>query len=471
MITRIVVFVIYMMMLLGVGIYSYGKTKRESDYWIAGGKVGWAVGGATIASTQMSAGLFVGTIGMMYNVGWAFAWVVFAFPIAYWIMVGVIAPRFTKVKELTIPAFFERRYYSKLARGVSAIVLLVTMVVYIQAQVVAGGLIANILFGISEQRGMVYFSLLIIVYTFIGGMFAVVYNDFLNIMIMILGAAIALPVALSHIGGFSNLLVYVQATNPLTFTWKTMPPVLLFTLSLAFLLGSIASPERLIRLYVMKDMKTIRRGILFTMILVFLAHILVFFLALACRVFFPVLTKADMAMPMIAVGVLPLVSGTILLTAVLAAMLSSVDSLLLVAASALSHDIAGMFWKNLPEGKKVWIGRFGVIVVGIIPVLLLLTGMSAGVLVQLIVALFSALMGACFLSPVLLGILWKRTTKEGAIASMIGGLLGTFAWHIFGSPNISPVVPGVLISMALCVGVSLMTPSPPQSAINPYFGD
>ncbi len=467
---QIIIFIVYFLIVLGIGVYSYKKTEGEADYWIAGGKLGWALGGATIAATQMSAGLFIGTIGVMYSVGWSFGWVVLVFPVSYWIMVSVIAPRFTRVREFTLPSFFERRYYSKSARAISALIILIAMVVYIQAQIVAGGLIANTIFGIPQSQGMIYFTILLLIYTFIGGMLAVVYTDFFQIMIMVLGSIVAVPLALHHIGGFSNLLIYVQAANPIAFTWKGMPPALLFTIGLAFLLGTIARPEQLVRFYAMKDMKTIRRGILFTLILVILAHSFVFILALASRVFFPVLTTGDMAMPMIASGVLPIFIGTILLAAVTAAMMSTVDSLLIVAASALSHDIyATIFEPDAPESKKLWVGRIGVIVVGVIPVILLLTGLSGGDLVQLIVALFSALMGASFLMPVLLGILWKRTTKEGAISAMVGGLTATFLWKLYGMPNIDPVVAGFLVSATLCIGISLMTSPPPKSAIEPYF--
>ncbi|MDI3546887.1 MAG: solute:Na+ symporter, family [Halanaerobiales bacterium] len=467
---QVIIFIIYFLLVLGIGVYSYQKTEEEADYWIAGGNLGWAVGGATIASTQMSAGLFIGTIGIMYSIGWSFAWVLLVFPISYWVMVSVIAPRFTKVKELTLPSFIERRYYSKSARAIAAVIILVSMVVYIQAQIVAGGIIANIVFGIPQSYGMVAFTIILLLYTFIGGMLAVVYTDFLQMMIMLLGAIVALPLSLHYLGGMSNLLKYVQAVNPITFTWKGMPPSLLFTIGLAFLLGSMARPEQLVRFYAMKDMKTIKRGILFTLILVGIAHFFVFFLALASRVFFPVLQKGDMAMPMIASGVLPIFVGTILLAAVTAAMMSTVDSLLIVAASALSHDIyENIFAPEASVNKKLWIGRIGVIIVGFMPVLLLLTGLSGGDIIQLIVALFSALMGASFLMPVLLGVLWKRTTKEGAIAAMIAGVLVTFLWKLYGIPTIDPVVPGFLASTILCVGVSLLTPPPPESAVSIYF--
>lgn len=468
---QVIVFVGYFIVLLIIGLLAYKKTSDAKDYWIAGGNLGWAVGGASIASTQMSAGLFIGTIGVMYSVGWSFGWVVLVFPIAYWFMVAIIAPRFTRVRKNSLPDFINTRYYSKSARIVAAVIILVTMVVYIQAQIVAGGLIGNIVFGIPSQQGMILFTVLLLVYAVMGGMLAVMYTDFLQMMIMILGAIIAIPLAIRHIGGMGELFTYVQATNPITFTWEGMPPAILFTMGLAFLLGAVARPEQLVRFYAMKDMRTIRRGILFTIILVGVAHFVVYFLALASTVLFPALPTGDMAMPMIANAVLPKFVGGILLAAVATAMMSTVDSLLIVAGAAISNDIyQEVFNPNASEVRKLWIGRLGVVIAGVLPLLLLLAGFGEGELVQFMVALFSALMASSFLMPVVLGVLWRRATKEGAIASMIGGFSSAVIWEIAGLSNIlDPVVAGFIASTILMVGVSLMTPPPPASATEPFF--
>jgi SSS family transporter len=459
--------------MLGIGFFAFRNTNDEKDYWIAGGNLGWAIGGASIASTQMSAGLFIGTIGLMHTVGWSFGWVVLVFPIAYWFMVAVIAPRFTKVKKNTLPDFIETRYYSKSARVIAAIIILVTFIVYIQAQIVAGGLIANIVFGIPSEQGMILFTIILLVYCVIGGMMAVMYTDFIQMIVMVFGAIIAVPLAVRHFGNIGDLFAYTQAVKPYTFTWDGMPPAMLFTLGLAFLLGAVARPEQLVRFYAMKDMKTIRKGILFTIILVGLAHFFVFFLSLATPVLFPALPTGDLAMPMIASAVLPSFIGAILLAAVASAMMSTVDSVLLVAGSALSHDIyQPLINKNASEKKKIWVGRFGVVISGVVPVILLLLGVGKGELVQMMVALFSALMASCFLMPVVLGVLWKRTTKEGAIASMIGGLVAAFTWKILGyGAIIDPVVAGFVVSTILIVGVSLLTPRPPESATSPFFDE
>lgn len=467
---QITVFVIYFLVVFALGWVSLRRTRSEEDYWIAGGNLGWVLGGATIAATHTSAGTFIGTIGVMYTAGWSFGWLILSIPLAYWFMAAVLAPRFTKVKELTLPAFMEARYYSKSVRGLSAVIILIATVVYIQAQIVAGGLIASTVFGIPTRTGMVGFTLILLVYTVLGGMMAVVYTDFLQLVVMTVGVAVAIPLALRHVGGVDELFTLVESVNPLTFTWESMPPVLLFTMGMAFMLGSVSSPAQLVRLYAMKDMRTIRRGILLAIVLITSINLMVFVLSLVAVVLFPALPTGDLAMPMLARTVLPPFLGGIMLAAITSAMMSTVDSLLIVAGSALSFDIyQNLIDPGVSASRRRIIDRLGIVVVGVVPVLLLLSGVGEGELVQFIVLLFTALMASSFFIPVVLGVYWRRATREGAAAAMIGGVAMTLAWEFFGSEAVDPVLPGFLLSAALMVLVSLLTPPPPASATAPYF--
>lgn len=464
------IFVAYFTVVFAIGWYSLRATRGETDYWIAGGELGWFAGGATMAATHTSAGTFVGTIGLMYTVGWSFGWVLLSIPLSYWFMVAVLAPRFTRQKELTVPAFIERRYYGKGVRGLAAGIILVATVVFIQAQIVAGGLIANTVFGVPTTVGMVGFTAILLVYTVVGGMVAVVYTDAFQLVVMGLGAVFAVPLALRQVDGLGGLLTLVESAQPHVFTFEAVPLTLLLTMGLSFFLGGIATPEKLIRLYAMKNMATIRRGVLFAIVMILALNLLVFMLALAAIVLFPTLPTGDLAMPMIATAVLPATLGSIMLAAITAAMMSTVDSLLIVAGSALSVDIyQNLFDPDVSPARRLWIDRLGIFVVGSVPVILLLSGVGEGELVQFIVLLFTALMAAAFLFPVVGGVLWRRATREGATAAMLGGLVATFLWEAYGNPDVEPVLSGFLVSGVLFVTVSLLTPPPPSSAIEPYF--
>ncbi|AXT20113.1 hypothetical protein D7030_03060 [Flavobacteriaceae bacterium AU392] len=465
-----IIFIGYFLLVFLIGWISLKWTKSEDDYWIAGGKLGWGIGGATMAATHTSAGTFIGTIGVIYSVGWSFGWVLISIPLAYWFMVAVLAPRFTTIKELTLPAFLQRRYQSKTARGVGGVIILIATVVYIQAQIVAGGLVANVVFGIEPITGMIIFTIILLIYTLVGGMLAVAYTDFLQMIIMIVGTLVSVPLALMHFDSLSVIIDKVEAIKPLALDWNGFPTVLLITLGLAFFLGSVATPEKVIRLYAMKDMKAIRRGILLAVIVVTGINLMVFILALVSMVLFPNLPTGDLAMPLIAKALLPTFVGTIMLAAITSAMMSTVDSLLLVAGSALSEDIyQNMLDKKASKSKRLVVARIGILIVGIVPLISVILGFAEGELIQFIVILFTAIMAAGFFTPVVGGILWKRATKYGAIASMIGGVLVTGLWKAFGSELIYPVLPGFIVSVLCYVLFSLVTKPPPDSAWKPYF--
>jgi len=170
--------------------------------------------------------------------------------------------------------------------------------------------------------------------------------------------------------------------------------------------------------------------------------------------------------------VLPAVLGSVMLAAITSAMMSTVDSLLIVAGSALSVDIyQNLIDPDVAPERRLWVDRLGILVVGTIPVVLLLSGVGEGELIQFIVLLFTALMAAAFVMPVVGGILWKRATRQGAASAMVGGVVATFGWEIFGPASVEPVLCGFLVSAALFIGVSLATPPPPDSALAPYFDD
>jgi Na+/proline symporter len=148
--------------------------------------------------------------------------------------------------------------------------------------------------------------------------------------------------------------------------------------------------------------------------------------------------------------------------------MSTVSALMLVAGSALARDLYGTYRPASSERERILVGRVGVVLVGVAPLLLILSGVGRGELVQFIVLLYTAIMASSFFVPVVLGVYWSRATKAGALAAMAGGVLTCFGWKIFGQASIDPVLPGLLVSLLLFVGVSLLTAPPSESAFAPF---
>ena len=470
------VFSVYLLAIFAIGAAALKRTRTEGDYWIAGGRLGWFLGGATLAATHASAGTYIGTVGVIHAVGWEFTWLVLFIPLSYWFMAGVLAPRFARTRELTLPAFIERRFYSRRARALAAAVILIAIIVYVQAQVIAGGLIAETVFGIPAAWGMALFTVILIAYTAIGGMVAVVYTDLVQLVVMVVGALAAVPMAFRLLDGPQALFTAVEALRPEAFSFGSIPGVLLFTMGISFLLGGVATPEKLIRLYAMKSQRDIRRGLLLAMVLATGVNLLVFLIALAAMGLFPVLPSGDLAMPLVASFALPPVLGTVLLAAIVSAIMSTVDSLLLVAGSALSHDLLGVFRPAAGARTRMLTARIGTVAVGTAPLVLILSGVGEGELVQFVVLLFTAIMAGAFFVPVVLGTAWRRLTREGAFAAILGGVTTVFVWQGgllpwpgWGPELVHPAAPGVLVSLVLGVVVSLLTRPPPEAALLPYF--
>ncbi len=454
----VTVLLVYLALLFAVALWSAKKTESDEDFYLAGGKLGWLLGGGTLAATHASAGTFIGTLGVVYTIGWSFAWLILSIPLAYWFVAAVLAPRFIKSRHLTLPAFLEHRYQSRAVRVVAAIVVLIAIVIYVQAQVVAGGLVAHVVFNVPPLAGMIVFTVVLILYTMIGGMVAVVATDLLQLAIMLFGSLLALPFALRRVGGVESLLHQAEAAKAEVFRWDALPTSLLLTMGLAFTLGSIATPEKLIRLYTMKDLRTIRRGTLLAIVATVTMSVSVMILGLVSLVLFPDLRTGDLAMPMLAREVLPPFLGSLLLAAVTAAMMSTVDSLLLVASSALDRDLFALLRPQSSPAARSRVRRLGVAITGCVPLVLLLAGVGDGELVQLIVLLFSALMASCFLAPVVIGSLWPRANARGALAAMITGMVVALSWKALGPSTIDPVLPGVVAStLALVIGTMAPT--------------
>ena len=270
----------------------------------------------------------------------------------------------------------------------------------------------------------------------------------------------------------------MEALRPEAFEFGSLPGVLLFTMGISFLLGGVATPEKLVRLYAIRDQHEIRRGLFLAMIVATGVNLLVFLIALGAMGLFPILPSGDLAMPLIASYALPPVLGTVLLAAVVSAIMSTVDSLLLVAGSALSHDLLGVLRPGASPRSRMLAARLGILIVGIAPLVLILSGVGEGELVQFIVLLFTAIMASAFFVPVVLGVFWRGLTREGALAAMVGGVAAVFVWQSgvlpwpgWGPEFIHSAAPGVLVSLVLGVVVSRFSAPPPESALCPYFGN
>ena len=469
-----------LLIVLAIGYYGYITTDTEEDFLVAGRSIGPIVGGTTLSATQMSAGTFVGTIGVHYLTGVSFVYIWTGLWLGWIVSLVFVAPKIRRFGELTVPDFIVARFgrggrSDDYLRGLSAILIFVAYTVYISAQYTGAGLVFQSMFGISRDTGMIIMVLVVLVYTTLGGMRASALTDFIQFTVMLTGAIISIPLIFLYVGGMGQLDATLHSLLPSLTGWG-YTPVQVGTIAAAFGFGMIGAPYELTRVYSMRDEKTVRQAIGLTLIYQVIIATSVALIGMGMRVMFPELTTPDLASVIMSINVLGPVLGAILVSAILSAMLSTVDSIMVVSAGALAHDFyAKIINPGASESQKLWANRLSTVAVALIPLVLAIVPGILGGLVQFIVLLQSALIGASFSVPVLVGLNWKRANLWGVVLGMLGGFVTVIAWHFLQAgftgvlSQINPVVPGVIVCLiGLLVG-SYATPAPESTQLERFF--
>ena len=464
---------VFFLVVLGIGYYGYRTTNTEDDFLVAGRSIGPIVGGTTLSATQMSAGTFIGTIGVHYLTGVSYVYIWIGLWLGWLVSLVFVAPKIRRFGELTVPDFLVARFgrggrSDDYFRALSAVLIFGAYTVYISAQYTGAGLVFESMFGVSRNTGMVLMVVIVLIYTTLGGMRASALTDFVQFIIMLAGAVVALPQIFQYIGGFEALNATLTAVQPSLTGWG-YTPIEVGTIAAAFGFGMIGAPYELTRVYSMRDEKTVRQAIGLTLIYQVIIATSVALIGMGMRVMFPELGTPDLASIIMSINVLGPVLGAMVVTAILSAMLSTVDSIMIVSAGALAHDLyAQLLNPNASERRKLWVNRLSTVVVGVVPLVLALTPGVLGGLVQFIVILQTALIGASFSIPVLIGLNWKRANLWGAALGMVGGFLTVIVWHFLQSDlsgilsQIDPVVPGVIVSL-LGLFIGSYATAPPES--------
>lgn len=478
----IITLTIYFIAIFGIGVYGYLTTKTEADFLVAGREIGPVVGAATLSATQMSAGTFVGTLGIHYLTGVSFIYIWVGLWMGWLVSLVFVAPQMRRFGEITVPDFIAVRFGDDGAggdrmRAFSAVLILVAYTVYISAQYTGAGLIFQSIFGVTNTTGMAIMVAIVIAYTTMGGMRASALSDFVQIMIMVVGAIIAIPILLTYIGGVGALEGYLVSLNPAYVGWA-FTPLEVGTIALAFGFGMLGAPYEIVRIYSMRDEKTVRYAIGMTLSFQVLIATGVAVVGMGMRVLYPQLTTPDLASVIMSIGVLGPILGALVIGAILSAMLSTVDSVMIVSGGAIAHDIySELINPEATERTKLWVNRGAVVLVGIVPFFLALYGEALGGLVQFIVILQAAIIGATFSMPLLLGLHWREVNTPGALSGMAMGFITVLIWHFAGEEGmlsgilaqIDPVVPGVIMCLFGLIVVSKLTGRASDESLAPFF--
>jgi len=426
----LVSFIIYMLIMVGIGIYFYFKTKNLSDYVLGGRGLGPGVTALSAGASDMSGWLLLGLPGMMYSDGLVGSWIAIGLIIgAYlnWHYVAKNLRLFTRELNdaITIPDYFSNRFEdtNNVLRTVTAIVILFFYTLYTSSGLVGGAKLFETSFGLDYSSALLIGSIIIISYTFLGGYNAVSWTDLLQGILMMLALVITPVTVIFHIGGISEAITLMESIDPSRLMFFEGASIISVLSLLAWGLGYFGQPHILVRFMSIRDASEIpiaKRIGMSWMIISVLGSLAVGFFGFA-YVVSEGINLQDTEKIFITLSQLvfdPWIAG-FLLAAILAAIMSTVDSQLLVSSSVLTRDIYQVFIrKEATENELVWVGRATVIAIAIIAGALSMNRDSS---VLSLVSYAWAGFGAAF-GPLIILSLYKRDiTKLGAIAGMISG--------------------------------------------------
>ncbi|ALC92493.1 proline:sodium symporter PutP [Bacillus sp. FJAT-18017] len=464
---------IYMAAMLWIGWYAYRKTSNLTDYMLGGRSLGPAVTALSAGAADMSGWLLMGLPGGIYVSGLADAWIAIGLTIGAYINWLFVAPRlrsYTQVSNdsITIPSYLENRFKdnTNLLRIVSGIVILIFFTFYVSSGLVSGAVFFQSSFDTGYLTGLLIVGGVVVAYTLFGGFLAVSYTDFIQGLMMLIALLLVPAIGIFATGGPSETFETVRMVNPEFMSLFKGATIIGVISALAWGLGYFGQPHIIVRFMAItnvKEMKSARRIGMGWMIFSLLGTI---FTALVGIAYFKQNPDVELANPeavFLLLGQLlfhPIFAG-FMLAAVLAAIMSTVSSQLIVTSSALVEDLYKVLVKKDASDKQlVFLGRLAVLVVALVAALLALNPDNT---ILDLVAYAWAGFGASFGPIILLSLFWRKMTGQGAIAGMIIGAVTVIIWAeldlgkvLFGE-TLYEIVPGFLLNLLVTWLVSKAT--------------
>ncbi len=464
-IQTLMTFFIYFIALMAIGIYFYRKTADIEDYLLGGREMGSWVTALSAQASDMSGWLLMGLPGAVYLSGLAEAWIAVGLFIGTYLNWKYVAPRlrvYTKdVDAITLPYFFEARFKDPTGalRIISAVIILIFFTIYSSSGLVASGRLFEAMFNIDYNLAVVTGAIVVILYTFLGGFMAVSWTDFVQGILMFAAITIVPIIAYFNVGGLENITQVMQARD---ISFSMLPGSNLTWLgiisALAWGLGYFGQPHILARFMGIKSEKKLPKAMKIAVIWVLISLAGAVLVGLVSTPMFEGLsggTEEKVFIYMINELMNPWLGG-ILLAAILSAIMSTIDSQLLVVSSALTEDLySKIMGDEISEKQLIWIGRLSVVVIALIALGLALNPDNT---VLGLVAYSWAGFGAAFGPVVLFALFCKQTSWKSALLGMIVGTLVLITWNVLGlDASLYEIVPGFIANVvAILLGNKLL---------------
>ena len=472
---------IYFVAMLGIGVYAFSVTDNDmSGYMLGGRGLSPAVTALSAGASDMSGWMLMGLPGAMFVFGISSAWIGVGLVIGAYSNYLLVAPRLRVYTEaandaVTIPEFFANRFEDKsnLLRAVASVVIIVFFAVYTTSGVVAGGKLFETSFNLSYQLGLIITAGVVVAYTVFGGFLAVSTTDFVQGCIMFVALILVPIVTIMELGGIGPAVADLREINPELLNAVKNVSVIGIISAMAWGLGYFGQPHIIVRFMAIRsvsDIKVARRIGMSWMIVTLIGALAtgLFGLAYATQTGAEIKDPETIFIFLSTVLFHPLISG-FLLAAILAAIMSTISSQLLVTSSSLTGDFYHAFVRrNASPQELVLIGRLSVVLIAVLAIILAQDRNSS---ILSLVSNAWAGFGAAFGPVVLFSLYWRGMTHQGALAGMIGGAVTVLIWvyapiTINGlglSQIIYEIIPGFLVGSLAIIVVSKLSAAPSAS--------
>lgn len=493
-------FAVYLLAMVGIGIWCMKQTTGADDFFLGGRGLSGPVAALSAQASDMSGWLLMGLPGSVYALGTGQAWIAVGLglgTIANWLIVSRPLRAYTIVanNSLTLPEFFGNRYHDekKILLGISSVVIVVFFLVYTASAFASGGKLFSTVFGIDYHVSLFIGAGVILVYTFMGGFLAVCTTDFVQGMMMLIAIFIVPIVAWGYVGGdFSNLLVQsgVDSAHYMSLTYNGDHPITAIEIisNIAWGLGYCGMPHILVRFMAVKNERELRKSARIGISWVIVSLVLAVLIGLIGRAFLYPEILGETAGSASAESVfiemiqrlftenihLPFIGG-LFICGVLAAIMSTADSQLLVCSSSVSSDIYQNILKPDADDKTVLnVARITTLAVAVIAFFIAWDPNNS---VMDLVSDAWAGLGAAFGPLVIMSLFWKRTNLQGAVAGLLSGAITVIIWDYIplvggqtlgDATGLYSLAIGFVLSLAFIVVVSLCTKAPDAAILEEF---
>ena len=466
--TVTIIVVIYLLAMLFIGWYSSTKITSNTDFMVAGRRLGPFLMAGTLAATEIGGGSSLGVVeNGMSGYGISSAWYIITMGFAF-VILTFLAPKFRAATVKTVPEYFRRRY-GKSAGLITAIIMLLPLVGLTAGQFIASSVILSTMLGIGYKTAVIIVAVVVTIYSVMGGLWSVTLTDFVQVFLIIIGMIIAVPFAVNLAGGWDAVVANVPAETFDMFSGYT--PMGILSLTVMYVATFTVGQEAVSRYYAARDGKAARQGSVLAAVLNFVyafvpAVLGVIVLALISMGKFSAAdfeaVGARYALPVLAMEAMPAVICGLLFAGIISATMSSSDSDLLGAGSIFANDIYRAVLKPDATSKEVM--NVTKIVMGIVGVASMFIALfnTSGIVTLLMFCFTLRAAGAFF--PYVLGHYWKGASLAGTIASLISGSIVVVYLEkisggvLFGVKLSQPIIPGLVVGLVFFLVFSLLCP-------------